>query len=111
MIARELRTIVGGCALLLAIVAAGCSGSSSNGGGSTESPAPATTVSGAPTVEQAREAGAIARAIENEPNRMSAILAEHGMTAESLENLMFEIAKDPKLTEAYEEAKGGDSSN
>ena len=108
MIARNHRTIAGAWALLIAIVAAGCSGTSSNGGGTTEEAA--TTVPGAPTVEQAREAGTIARAIESEPNRMSAILAEHGMTAEGFENLMFEIAKDPKLTEAYEEAKGGDSS-
>ena len=108
MIARNLRTILGASALLIAIIAAGCSGSSSNGHGSTESAA--TTADGTPTVEPAREAGPIARAIESEPNRMSEILAEHGMTADSLENLMFEIAKDPKLTEAYENAKGGASS-
>jgi hypothetical protein len=108
VIARNLRTIVGAGALIIAFVAAGCSSSSSNGDASTESAA--TPATGAPTVEQAREAGTIARAIESEPNRMSEILAEHGMTAESLENLMFEIAKDPKLTEAYENAKGGASS-
>jgi hypothetical protein len=27
------------------------------------------------------------------------------MTAESLDHLIFEIAKDPKLTEAYEDAR------
>jgi hypothetical protein len=104
MIARHLRTIVGAGAFLLAIVAIGCSSSSSTGDGTTESAAP--PASGAPTVEQAREAGTVARAIQDEPNRMSAILAEHGMTAESFENMIFEIAKDPKLTDAYEDAKG-----
>ena len=108
MIARNLRTIVSAGALILAIVAAGCSSSSSNGDGSTESAvSPAT---GAPTVEQAREAGTIARAIESDPGRASEILAKHGMTAESLDHLIFEIAKDPKLTEAYEDAKGTPSS-
>ena len=108
MIARNLRTIVRAGALIIAIVAAGCSRSSSNGNASTESVV--TPATGAPTVEQAREAGTIARAIESEPGRVSEILAEHGMTAESLDNLIFEIAKDPKLTEAYEAAKGTPSS-
>lgn len=108
MIARNLGTIVGAGALLIAIVATGCSSSSSTGDSSTESGAP--PAAGAPTVEQAREAGTIARAIESEPSRMSEILAEHRMTAESLESLIFEIAKDPDLTEAYEDAKGAPSS-
>jgi hypothetical protein len=108
VIARNLRTIVGAGALIIGIVAAGCTSSSSNGDGSTESAA--TPATGAPTVEQAREAGTIARTIESEPGRVSEILAEHGMTAESLDNLIFEIAKDPKLTEAYEDAKGAPSS-
>lgn len=109
MITRHRRTIAVSWALLIAIAAAGCSSSSSSGDGSTESAA--TTPTGAPTVEQAIEAGTIARAIESEPNRMSEILAEHNMTAESLDSLMFEIAKNPKLSEAYENAKGTTSSN
>ena len=108
MIARNMNTLVGTVALLVAIVATGCSSSSSTGDSSTKSEVPPAT-GGAPTVEQAREAGTIARAIESEPSRTSEILSEHGMTAESLEHLMFEIAKDPKLTEAYEAAKGSPS--
>ena len=108
MIARNLRAIVSAGALILAIIAAGCSSSSSNGDGSTESAV--MTATGAPTVEQAREAGTIARAIESDPGRASEILAKHGMTAESLDHMIFEIAKDPKLTEAYEDAKGTPSS-
>lgn len=108
MITRHRRTIAGAWVFLIAIAAAGCSGSSSTGDGSTESAA--TTATGTPTIEQAREAGTIARAIESEPNRMSEILAEHNMTSESLDSLMFEIAKDPKLSEAYEDAKGTASS-
>lgn len=108
MIARNIHTLVGTVALLVAIVATGCSSSSSTGDSSTESAAP--PPAGTPTIAQAREAGIVARAIENEPNRMSEILAQHGMTAESLEALMFEIAKDPELTEAYEVAKRAPSS-
>lgn len=102
------RTLVSAWALLIAIFLADCTSSSSTREGSTESAATATT--GAPTLEQARKAGAVARAIEAEPNRAAEILAEHGMTAEGLEALIIEIARDPKLTEAYEEAKGGASS-
>ena len=109
MIARNILAHVGAVAMVLSIVATGCSRSSSTGDGSTQSEAPPAS-SGVPSVEQAREAGAIARAIESEPNRMSEILSEHGMTAESLENLMFEIARDPKLSEAYEAAKESPSS-
>jgi hypothetical protein len=109
VIKRYSRTTAGAWALLIAIATAGCSSSSSSGDGSAESAPP--TATAAPTVEQAREAGAIARAIEIEPNRMSEILAGHHMTAESLDSLMFEIAKDPKLSEAYEDAKGSASSN
>lgn len=109
MIARHAgRTFVGAMALLVAVFSAGCGGSSATQDASTET-TPAET-SGAPTVEQAREAGTIAKAIEKEPNRTAEILAEHGMTAESLEALLYQIARDPKLTEVYEEAKGAGSS-
>jgi hypothetical protein len=105
--------MAGAVVLVVAILAAGCTGSSSTGKSSGEQAATSTTgtaaTTGAPTIEQAREAGAVARAIDAEPNRAAEILAEHGMTAQSLESLIFEIAKDPKLSEAYEEARGASS--
>jgi hypothetical protein len=109
MIARSRRRAgVSALALLLAVLAAGCAGSSTT---SESTPEPvATETTGAPTVEQARKAGTVARAIENEPGRAAEILAENGMTAEGLESLILEIAKDPVLTDTYEEAKGTASS-
>jgi hypothetical protein len=107
MMARH-RTLMGAGALLAAIFVTSCTSSSSTREGSTESAATATAA--APTVEQARMAGVVARAIEAEPNRTAEILAEHGMSAEGLEALIIEIARDPKLTEAYEEARRGASS-
>lgn len=109
MMARR-RTVMGAWALLIAIFAAGCSGSSTTTReGTTDSAATATATATAPTVEQARKAGVVARAIEAEPNRAAEILTEHGMTAEGLEALIFEIAQDPQLTEAYEAARQGAS--
>jgi hypothetical protein len=109
MIARSGgRARAGVLALLLAAFAAGCAGSSTTSESATEPVA--TETAGAPTVEQARKAGTVARAIENDPGRAAEILAENGMTAEGLESMILEIAKDPALTDAYEEAKGGASS-
>lgn len=90
-------------AFSLAVFVAGCGGSATTNESATESIATGTT--SAPTVEQARKAGTIAGAIEKEPNRATEILAEHGVSAESLESLILDIAKDSTLTEAYEEAK------
>lgn len=97
-------------ALFITLAAAGCAGSPSTGDRAAE---PSGTVpvatTPAPTLEQAREAGADARAIEAEPSRTPEILTEHNMTAESLENLILEISKDPALSEAYEAARKGSS--
>lgn len=92
-------------ALFVAAFAVGCSGSSTNNESSPEPVAtePATTV----TLEQARKAGEIARATALEPNRTEEILAQHGISAASLQNLLVEIGKDSLLTAAYEEAKRG----
>ncbi len=106
------RARMGALTLLVAIFAAGCGGTSKTNE-SAKAPEPiatATTTTSAPTVDQAREAGTVARAIENEPNRAAEILAQHGMTAEGLQSLILEIAKDPQLTDAYEQAKTGASS-
>lgn len=110
MIALD-RTSTAGLVLLVAILAAGCAGTQSNGDGTGEQAATgAAAATGTPTIEQARSAGAVARAIDADPSRTAEILAEHGLTAESLESLIFEIAKDPRLSEAYEEARSASSS-
>ena len=56
-------------------------------------------------VEQAREAGRMAVAMEREPARASEILEAHHMTAASYEDLLFKIARDPDLSDAYDAAR------
>lgn len=103
------RAIAGVLALSVAVFAAGCSSSSTSGKGaeSAESgkESVATGTTSTPTLEQARKAGTIAGAIEKEPNRSAEILAENGVSSESFEKLVIDIAKDSLLARAYEEAK------
>jgi hypothetical protein len=61
-------------------------------------------------IGQAREAGLIVVAIQKAPDRVTEILAEHGTTADAFEELLFKIAQDPELTDAYEAARTGASS-
>ena len=63
-----------------------------------------------PSIENAREAAQMAVAIENEPARLTEILESHGMTREAYEELLYTIAQDADLTEAYEAARTDSSS-
>lgn len=98
--ARVLAVVL---SLSLAVFVAGCGGGPTAKGSGTEPIATGATT--APTIEQARNAGAIAGAIEKEPGRATEILAERGVSAEALESLIVDIAKDSTLTQVYEEAK------
>lgn len=62
-----------------------------------------------PSVDRAREAAQMVVAIEMEPRRMVEILEAHGMNQETFEELLFNIAQDPELTEAYETARATSS--
>ena len=64
-------------------------------GGATD---PAT---GAEVPESVKKAAAIARAIQADPDSMDRILEDEGMTREDFEDLLYEIAADPVLSEAY----------
>ena len=57
--------------------------------------------------ENVQKAIEIASAIRATPDDAEAVLAEHGMTAEDLEALLFEIAADPAQSAAYAEGMGG----
>jgi F420-0:gamma-glutamyl ligase-like protein len=63
-----------------------------------------------PSLEMAREAARIAVAIEKEPKRMTEILEAHSKTPEAFQELLYKIAQDPELTEAYEAARTDASS-
>jgi hypothetical protein len=76
----------------------------------TNTPVTTTTQSDTkPSVEKAREAGQMAAAIEKEPKRLTEILEAHAMTEEAFQELIYEIAQDPELTDAYEAARTGSS--
>jgi len=84
--------------LCLAVLLAACGGdrTDSNDGGA-EPAAPSKAV----------RAATIANEIAANPDNAEAILKEHGMTEAEFEALMFEIAEDEALSEAYEKARGG----
>lgn len=61
----------------------------------------------APVPEWVGDVAAIADAIEARPNAVDSILAAHNLTSAVFDSLMYEIAADPALSAAYEEARGG----
>ncbi|MCA9312481.1 MAG: hypothetical protein H6737_18160 [Alphaproteobacteria bacterium] len=66
----------------------------------TEAPKPAPA---SDTPEQ--KAAKVAKAIAADASKADEALKEAGMSAEDFEALMYDIAKDPKRTEAYLEAR------
>ena len=58
-----------------------------------------------PSLEKAREAAQIVVAMQKEPNRVKEILEAHGTNQVAFEELLFNIAQDPEMTEAYEAAR------
>ena len=84
--------------LSLSLGLAGCAGPS-DGPAPAESPAPAVAV---PEIVQ--KAVAVARAIEEEPDQVEAILERNGLDAEGFEELMYRISSDSELRAAYNAA-------
>jgi hypothetical protein len=56
-------------------------------------------------VERAQDLAALASAIESEPERVDELLDEAGLSAEELEELLFDIAADPAASQAYADAR------
>lgn len=85
------------------IALAGCSSSgntaSSGPGAGSDSPARATMSSAASA--KVDKAAAIARAIQARPENADEILRQHNMTEQQYEDLLYEIAADPAMSEAY----------
>jgi len=109
MNARWIRSLaLPALAIGIVLFASGCARTSS-----TEDSAPAVTTGQSattPSLEQAREAGQIAKSIEKEPKRLTEILEAHSMTPEAYQNRLYQIAAEPELTEAYEAARTDPSS-
>lgn len=51
--------------------------------------------------EDVDKAAAIAREVKASPDDAEAILKKHGMSEDEFEALMYEIAEDPKKSEAF----------
>jgi len=80
---------------------AGCGSDGSPASGGAEAAAPdrvATTPAASSKVEKA---ASVARAIEASPDNSAEILRQNGMTVEQFEDLMYEIAADPKMSAEY----------
>ena len=83
-------------ALIAASVLAGCGG----GGGTATTGSSPGDVAPASSAKVDR-AAAVANAIKADPSRADEVLRQHGMTEKEFEDLMYEIAADPALSEAY----------
>jgi hypothetical protein len=57
------------------------------------------------TTEFVAQVAEVARAVTQAPAAVDSILAAHEMTRARFDSLMFEIALDPELTEAFEAAR------
>ena len=58
-----------------------------------------------PNAEKIKLAATVAREISGAPDQADEILGKHGLDRDKLDALMFEIAGDPELTQAYMAAR------
>lgn len=52
------------------------------------------------------DVAAVANAIEARPGAIDSVLQANDMTREQLDSLLYEVAADPMLTQAYQAARG-----
>ena len=70
-----------------------------------EAPKPETAPKPDPGSEKVQIAATVAKEIAADPEHADDVLAKHGLDRAKLEAMMFEIAADPALTEAYMAAR------
>jgi ABC-type glycerol-3-phosphate transport system substrate-binding protein len=91
---------------LLLLLAFGCGGTTETDVGAEATTADAGTEETTTTdTTKAEEAGAIAKEIAGNPDGADGILTSHDTTQAKFEELLYEIAADPVLTEAYQAAR------
>ncbi|MGB1274349.1 MAG: hypothetical protein ACPG77_01260 [Nannocystaceae bacterium] len=74
-----------------------------------EKPAKTPEVDEEPAVDpKVTKAVAVAKEIEANLENADAVLAKHGLDRDSLEQMMYDIARDPAMANAYEEALVGE---
>jgi len=89
----------------LALASFGCGGGADRQEGARD--AGAGSASGASTTQAMVDVAArIAREIEARPDQADAILKRNGRTREEFEKLLYDIAADPDLSRAYNQALG-----
>ena len=87
------------------VTVAGCAGGEKTGDSAAAvTPTPASTASTQNT-DRARTAAAVANAIAARPTAADSILTAAGMTRDSFQTLMYEIAADSAMSAAYAAAK------
>lgn len=98
------------CIILATALAAGCSQQTAEQQAAqetTEVVAEETVQLTAAQQELVDKAVAIAKALEETPEAMAGVLASYSMSEEDFNELFYEIAGDPVLTDAYEAARAG----
>lgn len=68
-------------------------------------PPPAEPPANDADAQKIRAAVAVARDISSDPEHADEVLARHGLDREKLDAMMYEIAADPALTDAYMAAR------
>ena len=88
------------------VAVTGCAGGEKTGDSAAAAvtPTPASSAS-TQTTDRARTAAAVANAIAARPTAADSILTAAGMTRDSFQTLMYEIAADSAMSAAYAAAK------
>jgi hypothetical protein len=99
---RLIGVMVAGACVSLAACSSGTSGPSTASGASASG-------AGLSAAESAKveTAAAVARELRSNPAAADEVLRRHGMTEQRFEELMYEIAEDPEMSEAYAKRVGG----
>jgi len=92
--------------LTLALFAVACGGQKATESNSSSTSGSGTSSTSPDVPEKVLKAGAIAKAIDANPQNAEAILAENNMTAQQWADLLMEIAADPAWSAAYAKARG-----
>lgn len=96
------------CTAAAVLLLTACGGGQPEPAAETPPPAVEPAAMGAPEVGKVARAANIARELRANPDGAEAILERHGMDAEDWGTLMVEIAADPAMSKAFQDALGGD---
>ena len=87
------------------VAVAGCAGGEKTGDSAAAAVTPTPASSASTNTDRARTAAAVANAIAARPSAADSILTAAGMTRDTFQTLMYEIAADSAMSAAYAAAK------